>query len=65
MTVVPQTWTFVAKSMLWSIKDVGAMFRWFETDGYAADIAARRQEILTQDFEIWLRDSSQYKLLIK
>jgi len=50
--------------MLWMVKDVNAMFRWFETDGYAADIDARRSEILTQDFEIWLRDSSEYRQLM-
>lgn len=47
--------------MLWAIKDVGDMFTWLETDGYGADIEARKEEIPTQDFETWLKESSPYK----
>ena len=58
---LPQTWTVLAKLLLWAVKDVGYMFSWFQTDGYGADIEARRQELPTQDFETWLRESSKFK----
>lgn len=57
---LPQTWTFLAKLLLWAVGDVGNMFSWFETVGYGVDIEARRKEIPTQDFETWLKESSKF-----
>ncbi|KAK4187783.1 hypothetical protein QBC35DRAFT_219804 [Podospora australis] len=57
---LPQTWGILGKGMLWMIKEIGAMFRWFEEEGYGADIEARRKEISTQNFETWLKDSSNW-----
>jgi len=56
---LPQTYTFLGKGLMWGVKEMGAMFRWFGTDGYGADIAARRKEIPTQTFEDWLKDGSK------
>ncbi len=59
---LPQTWTLLAKLLLWAIKDVGTMFSWFDKVGYGADIEARRKELPTQDFETWIRDSGKFGL---
>jgi uncharacterized protein YbjT (DUF2867 family) len=56
---LPQTFTLLAKLLIWAVKDVGTMFKWFGTDGYGADIEARKKEIPTQNFEAWLRESSK------
>ncbi|KAK4445860.1 NmrA-like family domain-containing protein 1 [Podospora aff. communis PSN243] len=58
-TDLPQTFTILGKLLIWAVKDVGNMFRWFGTEGYGADIEARRKEIPTQNFEAWLRESSK------
>lgn len=59
---LPHGWSFMAKGMLWLMGDMGAMFKWFEREGYGADIAAlRKEEPSLQDLETWLRDSSKWK----
>ncbi|KAI1388982.1 NAD(P)-binding protein [Hypoxylon trugodes] len=58
-----RAWTIVG----WAVRglvarNVGAMFRWFETDGYGVDIAAlRKEEPRLQNFEMWLRESSKFE----
>ncbi|KAI1471283.1 NAD(P)-binding protein [Daldinia caldariorum] len=66
---LPQAWNVVG----WAVRglvarDVGAMFRWFETDGYGVDIRALRDgqdegegEPKVQDLETWLRESSKFE----
>lgn len=59
---LPQAWRIVGKGMLWAIKELGDMFRFFEEEGYGADIAAlSAEEPNLQDFETWLKESSQWK----
>ncbi|KAK0630424.1 hypothetical protein B0T17DRAFT_528372 [Bombardia bombarda] len=58
---LPQTWTFLGSTLIWAVNDVGSMFKWFETDGYGADIEACRHEVPVQDFETWLQESSKWK----
>lgn len=58
---LPQTFWLLARGVL-MIKDVGNMFRWFQSEGYAADIAARKREIPTQDFETFLRESGKFSV---
>jgi uncharacterized protein YbjT (DUF2867 family) len=59
---LPQAWGIVGKGMLWAVKEVGDMFRFFEEQGYGADIAAlSAEEPSLQDFETWLKESSQWK----
>lgn len=55
---IPATFGFVGSALLWALKDMGSMFRWFEETGYAADIPAVRREhpqLLT--FGDWLKTS--------
>ncbi|KAK3348593.1 hypothetical protein B0T25DRAFT_226245 [Lasiosphaeria hispida] len=58
---LPHTVNLLGKALMWGVKEVGTMFHWFESDGYGADIAARRKELPTQDFETWLKESSKFK----
>lgn len=59
---LPQSFGLLAKGMLWAIADLGAMFKWFEDEGYGADIAALSgEEPDLQDFETWLKASSKWK----
>ncbi len=58
---LPQTYTFFGKLLLWLAGEVGTMFSWFETEGYGADVEARRKELPTQDLEAWLKESSPFK----
>lgn len=61
---LPQAPRLLGSGMRWALGEVGTMFRWFETHGYGVDIAARRAaapEGDVQDFETWLRESSQFE----
>jgi len=59
---MPQTWGILAKGILWGVSEVGAMFRFFEEEGYGADIPAlAAEEPSLQDFETWLKESSGWK----
>ncbi|KAH0333870.1 NAD(P)-binding protein, partial [Aureobasidium melanogenum] len=40
----PKTFSFMGAGLLWASKELGTMFRWFETDGYNVDIAALKKE---------------------
>ncbi|KAH7413180.1 hypothetical protein BKA64DRAFT_347280 [Cadophora sp. MPI-SDFR-AT-0126] len=56
---IPQTYGFIGWFLLWAIKDVNLMFKFFEDIGYNADIAALRQEhhgLLS--LEAWLKTSA-------
>lgn len=57
---MPQAWSILGKGLLWAIKEVGDMFRWFEEEGYGADIEARRREVPTQDLATWLKETSDW-----
>lgn len=41
---IPTTFGFVGSGLIWAIKDVGLMFKFFEEVGYGADIQALRKE---------------------
>ncbi|KAK3935343.1 hypothetical protein QBC46DRAFT_397767 [Diplogelasinospora grovesii] len=56
---LPQTYTILARLLMWMVPDMGNMFRWFETQGYGVDIAERRKEVPEMlDFEGWLKQSN-------
>ncbi|KAH7370610.1 hypothetical protein BKA65DRAFT_602859 [Rhexocercosporidium sp. MPI-PUGE-AT-0058] len=55
---VPQTYGFIARFLLWAIKDLNLMFKFFEDVGYDADIPAlRREHHSLLSFEDWLKTS--------
>ncbi|KAH7317568.1 putative NmrA-like family domain-containing protein 1 [Rhexocercosporidium sp. MPI-PUGE-AT-0058] len=59
---MPTTFCAVGTLVKFAMKDLGAMFQWFEKDGYAVDIAAARKEYPgLQDFGTWLEKSSSFK----
>ncbi|KAH9908192.1 NAD(P)-binding protein [Xylariomycetidae sp. FL2044] len=58
---LPQAWGVVGYGVRWAVKEVGSMFRWFETDGYGVDVEKlKREEEGMQDLETWLRESSLF-----
>ncbi len=59
---MPTTFCVVGTLAKLAMNDIGAMFHWFENDGYAVDIAAARKEYPgLQDFGTWLEKSSGFK----
>lgn len=59
---LPMTFGFIAGILLWMIKDVGAMYRWFYEKGYGADIPSLRKiHPDLQDFGTWLERESKFE----
>lgn len=59
---MPTTFCAVGSVLKFAMKDIGAMFKWFETEGYAVNIAAARKENPElQDFGTWLQKSSGFR----
>ncbi|TVY14618.1 hypothetical protein LARI1_G007732, partial [Lachnellula arida] len=59
---MPSTFCAVGSVLKVAMRDIGAMFRWFETAGFAVDIeAARREYPELQDFGTWLEKSSGFR----
>jgi hypothetical protein len=55
---IPITFGFVASGLVWAVKDLGTMFKFFEEVGYAADIAAlRREHPALRSFGAWAETS--------
>ncbi|TAQ84430.1 hypothetical protein B7494_g7245 [Chlorociboria aeruginascens] len=51
----------VGKVIRWSLGDIGAMFKWFETGGFKVDIQKARAEFTgLKDFRGWLREESEF-----
>jgi uncharacterized protein YbjT (DUF2867 family) len=60
---MPTTFCAVGTVLKIAMKDIGAMFKWFEKDGYAVDIKAAREEYPgLQDFRTWLAKSSGFEV---
>lgn len=59
---MPTTFTFLGSAVVFMVKEVGTMFKWFNEVGYAADIKALRKEVPgLQDFGTWLKESSEFR----
>lgn len=59
---LPQAWKIVGTGIRWLSKEMGSMFRFFETTGYGVDIGKlRAEEPRLQDFETWLTESSTFE----
>jgi len=55
---IPITFGFIVSALLWGVKDIGTMFKFFEDVGYAADIAALRKEHPgLRSFADWVKSS--------
>jgi len=58
---MPQTFCVVGKVLRTAMSDIGAMFRWFEKEGFNVDIEeARREYPGIKDFKTWLREDSGF-----
>jgi uncharacterized protein YbjT (DUF2867 family) len=52
----------VGKGLKWAVGDLGPMFSWLETDGFAVDIkGVRAQYPELQTFRQWLTESSGWR----
>jgi uncharacterized protein YbjT (DUF2867 family) len=59
---MPTTFCAVGSVLRLAMKDIGTMFKWFETEGYGVDIqAARREYPELMDFGTWLEKSSGFR----
>jgi uncharacterized protein YbjT (DUF2867 family) len=62
-TDLPTTFEIVARGMLWAVTDLGSMFRWFNSDGYGADIEGLKKihpGLLNLDQ--WLEKEGKFEL---
>jgi len=59
---LPQTFSLVGSAMMFMVKEMGAMFDFFEKEGYGADIGECKKEVPElQDFATWLKEESKWK----
>lgn len=60
---MPTTFSFLAYAMLWAIGDLGAMVKWFYTDGYGVDIEGlRKRHPGLLSFGDWLEKKSKFEV---
>ncbi|KAH7374171.1 hypothetical protein BKA64DRAFT_728739 [Cadophora sp. MPI-SDFR-AT-0126] len=58
---LPVTFQALGSFARWAVPDLGRMIKWFEEEGYAADIQAlRRGYPELKDFAAWLKQSSGF-----
>ncbi|KAL4934669.1 uncharacterized protein BDV17DRAFT_12304 [Aspergillus undulatus] len=61
-TGVPMTFEFVARIVMWLVKDLGLMFRWFHDEGFGVDIQAlKKVHPGLKDFGAWLETEGGWK----
>jgi hypothetical protein len=58
---MPRTYDFVSNFLLYMVSEVGTMFKWFQEEGYGADVAqCKRLNERMLDFEGYLRQESGF-----
>lgn len=59
---LPTTFGFLASGVLWMVKEMGLMFKWFHDEGYGANIAElKKTHPGLLDFPTWLEKKSGFK----
>lgn len=59
---MPTTFGTLASFGLWAIKDLGLMFKWFQEEGFGADVAAcRRMQPGLLGFGEWIESKSGFR----
>ncbi|OCK82065.1 NmrA-like family protein [Lepidopterella palustris CBS 459.81] len=59
---LPTTFGFVSSALLWAVKEVGVMFKWFKEEGYGADIAdLKKMHPGLLDLGEWLEKESKFE----
>lgn len=59
---VPLTFEFLCSVMMYFVRELGNMFRWFNVQGYGADIVElRKLNPDLKDFKNWLNTESGWK----
>jgi uncharacterized protein YbjT (DUF2867 family) len=63
---LPWTYRPFCSLLMWMIKDVGLMYKWFSDVGYAANIVELKKiHPGLKDFETWLETESQFANIVK
>jgi hypothetical protein len=58
---ISTTYQFICSILMWVIKDMGYMFKWFHDVGYKADIAELKKiNPELKDFATWLEKDSEF-----
>lgn len=56
------TFDTLARTFLWGVKDMGLMFKWFDKEGFGADIPKLKQvHPALMNFETWLQQKSAWR----
>ncbi|KAJ5688954.1 hypothetical protein N7462_003346 [Penicillium macrosclerotiorum] len=59
---VPLTFGFVARLLMWMMKDLGYMFQWFYDTGYGANISElKKMNPALKNFPTWLEEDSGFR----
>ncbi|GAB7351963.1 hypothetical protein MBLNU459_g2492t1 [Dothideomycetes sp. NU459] len=62
----PTTWGVVGSGLLWGVKEVGVMMKWFKDEGYEVKIAdCRKEHPGMLDLGKWLETKSAFKTIPK
>ena len=59
---LPETYSFLGSALLWGVKEMGEMVRWFSKEGFGVDVPALRKThpgLLT--FEQWMVTKSKFQ----
>lgn len=58
---LPTTWRLLAGIIMWIVKDINLMFKWFQDHQYSADIEALRKELPElKTWKTWLETESKF-----
>jgi len=58
----PVTYGFVASGIMWGVKELGLMFKFFRTDGYGVDIkSVRKINPAMMNLETWMEKKSGFQ----
>lgn len=61
-TDMPTTFSFISTTLLWAVKEVGIMFKWFKDEGYGANIEELKKiHPGLLDFGMWLEKESKFE----
>lgn len=59
---MPTTFEFVGHALMWAVKEVGIMFKWFKEEGYGADVVElRKLHPEMMDFGTFLEKETGFK----
>lgn len=65
-TPLPETYSFLGSALLWGVKEMGSMMKWFGEEGYGIDIKdLRKQHPGLLDLGEWMEKKSKFAMANK